>query len=71
MSSSELRERVAALRAEARAVGELLSAQAPGMAAEELFEVTGELQGVLNAAEGAPLVAVAHGLLDTLEPLDP
>ena len=30
------------------------------MAADELFEVAGELQGVLNAGEGAQLVAAAH-----------
>ena len=30
------------------------------MEAEELFEVVGELQGVINVAEGAQLVATAH-----------
>ena len=30
------------------------------MGPEELFEVTGELQGVANALEGAQLVAIAH-----------
>ncbi len=30
------------------------------MGQEELFEVTGELQGVANAVEGAQLVAIAH-----------
>ena len=30
------------------------------MGPEELFEVTGELQGVANAVEGAQLVAIAH-----------
>src|SRR5512135_2749875 len=60
MSTSQLRTRVAALRAEAAAVGELLAAEAAGMDPEELFEVTGELQGAANAVEGAQLVAIAH-----------
>ena len=45
MSSTQLRERIAALRADAREVGELLAKQAPGMTSEDLFEVAGELQG--------------------------
>ncbi|KAF0834725.1 HNH endonuclease signature motif containing protein [Ornithinibacter aureus] len=60
MSSTQLRERIAALRADAQQVGELLAQQAQGMTSEELFEVTGELQGVLNCGEGAQLVAAAH-----------
>jgi hypothetical protein len=60
MSSSQLRERIAALRADAREVGELLAKQAPAMTSEDLFEVAGELQGVLNSGEGAQLVAAAH-----------
>ncbi len=60
MSTSQLRDRVAALRAEAAAVGQQLAAQGAGMDPEELFEVTGELQGVANAVEGAQLVAIAH-----------
>ena len=60
MSSTELRERIAAMRADGRAVGELLAAEASQMSPEELFDVTGELQGVLNATEGAQLVATAH-----------
>ena len=60
MSTSQLRDRVAALRAEAAAVGQQLAAQGAGMGPEELFEVTGELQGVANAVEGAQLVAIAH-----------
>ena len=60
MSSTQLRERIAALRADAREVGELLAQQASSMTSEELFEVTGELQGVQNCAEGAQLVAAAH-----------
>ena len=60
MSSSQVRERIAALRADAQALGELLAQEASAMPAEELFEVAGELQGVLNAGEGAQLVAAAH-----------
>ena len=58
--SSTLRARIAAMRAESTAVGALLAAEASGMSAEELFEVTGELQGVLDATEGAQLLATAH-----------
>src|SRR4249919_652221 len=60
MSTSQLRQRIAALRAEACAVGQELAARGAGMGQEELFEVTGELQGVANAVEGAQLVAIAH-----------
>ena len=60
MSTSQLRERVAALRAEAAAVGEQLAAHGAGIRPEELFELTGDLQGVANAVEGAQLVAIAH-----------
>ena len=60
MSSSQLRARIAALRAEASAIGRALAAEAPEMEADELFEVTGELQGAANAVEGAQLVAIAH-----------
>ena len=60
MSTSQLRDRIAALRAEAAAVGAELAARGAGMGQEELFEVTGELQGVVNAVEGAQLVAIAH-----------
>src|SRR6478736_4796279 len=60
MSTNQLRDRIAALRAEACAVGAELAARGAGMGQEELFEVTGELQGVANAVEGAQLVAIAH-----------
>src|SRR6478672_7665272 len=60
MSTSQLRDRLAALRAEACAVGAELAARGAGMGQEELFEVTGELQAVANAVEGAQLVAIAH-----------
>ncbi|HSO64810.1 MAG TPA: hypothetical protein VLQ78_06880, partial [Ornithinibacter sp.] len=60
MSSSQLRDRIGAMRVQAREVGELLAAQAASMPADELFEVAGALQGVLNATEGAQLVATAY-----------
>src|SRR6478736_3223848 len=60
MSTSQLRDRIAALRTEAAAVGAQLAAHGAGMGQEELFEVTGELQAVANAVEGAQLVAIAH-----------
>ena len=43
MSTSQLRDRIAAFRAEAAAVGQQQAAQGGGMDPEELFEVTGEL----------------------------
>ena len=60
MSSSQLRARIAAVRAEASAIGRALASEGPEMEADELFEVTGELQGAANAVEGAQLVAIAH-----------
>jgi Domain of unknown function (DUF222) len=60
MSCSQLRDRIAAIRAEACAVGAELDAQGASISPEELFEVTGDLQGVANAVEGAQLVAIAH-----------
>ena len=60
MSTSQLRDRIAALRAEAARSVQQLAAHGAGMGQEELFEVTGELQGVANAVEGAQLVAIAH-----------
>src|SRR6187401_1324384 len=60
MSTSQLRDRIAVLRAEACAVGEQLAALGAVLDPQELFEVTGELQGVANAVEGAQLVAIAH-----------
>ncbi len=60
MSTSTLRTRIAALRAETAAIGADLAQQAPRMEPGELFEVAGDLQGAVNAAEGAQLVAIAH-----------
>ena len=41
-------ERIAALRSDAQARGALLALEASAMPADELFDVAGELQGVLN-----------------------
>ena len=60
MSTSPLRNRIAALRAESAAIGVDLAEEATRMESGELFEVAGELQGCVNAAEGAQLVAIAH-----------
>jgi hypothetical protein len=60
MSSSHLHQRIEAMRAEACAIGAELAAQGASMDPQELFEVTGDLQGVANAVEGAQLVAIAH-----------
>ena len=60
MSTNQLRDRIAAIRAEACAIGLELAAQGAAMHPDELFEVTGDLQGVANAVEGAQLVAIAH-----------
>ena len=59
-SSPHLSQRLAAVRAELAELGSLVAEQAPGMEAHELFEVTGQVQGVINAAEGVQLLAVAH-----------
>lgn len=60
MSTSQLRDRIEAMRAEASAIGRALAEQGASMGPDELFDVTGELQGVANAVEGAQLVAIAH-----------
>ena len=60
MSSRQLRDRIAAVRAEAAAIGAELAAHGAAMGQDELYEVTGDLQGVANAVDGAQLVAIAH-----------
>jgi len=60
MSSSQLRADAVALRATVAEFGARLAVEAPDMSPDELFEVTGELQGAANAVEGAQLVAIAH-----------
>src|SRR6478735_10301776 len=60
MSSSQIRADAVALRAAVADFGLRLAAEASEMSPDELFEVTGELQGAANAVEGAQLVAIAH-----------
>ncbi len=60
MSTRQLRARIAAVRAEASAIGAELAEHASGMDRDELFEISGELQGASNAVEGAQMVAMAH-----------
>ena len=60
MSTHQLRDRIEAMRAEAGAIGRELLAQGARLDPHELFELTGDLQGVANAVEGAQVVAIAH-----------
>ena len=60
MPTSQLRAEAAALRAAAAQFGTRLAAEAASLPADALFELTGDLQGVANAVEGAQLVAIAH-----------
>ena len=60
MPTSQLRARIAVLRAEACAIGAELAERGSEMERDELFEISGELQGAANAVEGAQLVAMAH-----------
>ncbi|MGB7819344.1 MAG: hypothetical protein WBL35_11520, partial [Ornithinibacter sp.] len=60
MSRSQLSDRATAARAVVAQLGADLAEQASSLGADELFELTGELQGIVNAAEGAQLVAAAH-----------
>lgn len=61
MDRGRLSSRIAALRMECAAVGRELADGGRGLAADEAFEVAGELQGLVNAAEGAQAVAAALG----------
>ena len=49
MSTNQLRDRIEAMRAEACAIGRELTEQGTAMDPQELFEVTGDLQGLANA----------------------
>ena len=60
MPTSPLRSRITALRAEVGNLGAELGAAAAALEPDELFELAGELQGLLNAVDGAQLVAIAH-----------
>src|SRR6478735_1319374 len=60
MSTSQLRADAVALRAAVAEFGARLAAEGATVPADELFELTGDLQAVANAVEGAQLVAIAH-----------
>ena len=60
MSSTTVLDEIDALRAAVSALGARLASQAEAVPADALFELAGALQGVVNAAEGAQLVVVAH-----------
>ncbi len=61
MDRGRLSSRIAALREGCAAVGRELVEAGRGLDAVEAFELAGELQGVVNAAEGAQAVAGAWG----------
>ncbi|MBM6405203.1 DUF222 domain-containing protein [Phycicoccus sp. CSK15P-2] len=61
MNRGTVSGRIAALRAECVALGRELVEHGRSLDAVEAFEVAGELQGVVNAAEGAQAVVAAFG----------
>ncbi len=61
MDRGQLSGRIAALREGCAVVGRELAESGHGLGAVEAFEVAGELQGLVNAAEGAQAVAGAWG----------
>ena len=60
MPITSFADRAAGLRAAMSQLGRDIAGQASGMAADELFELTGHLQGVVNAAEGTQVLVAAH-----------
>ncbi len=61
MDREQAGSRIAALRAECVALGHDLAEDARGWRPEDCFEVAGELQGLVNAAEGAQGVVAGFG----------
>ncbi|MGL4176432.1 MAG: HNH endonuclease signature motif containing protein [Dermatophilaceae bacterium] len=61
MDTAQLSSRIAALRVEAAAVGGALMSSGSRLDPAEAFELAGELQAVVNAAEGAQAVAAGWG----------
>lgn len=61
MDRGSVSSRIAALRAECTELGRELVERGRSLDAEEAFEVAGELQTLVTAAEGAQAVAAAHG----------
>ncbi len=65
MDTETLSRRIAGLREECARLGRELVEQGHGLSSEEAFALAGELQGVVNAAEGATAVAGAWGRVET------
>ncbi|MBD3783954.1 MAG: hypothetical protein IE926_13565, partial [Micrococcales bacterium] len=61
MDRGQLSSRIAALREECSRLGRELAEGGLGLSMTDAFEVAGELQGLVNAAEGAQGVAAALG----------
>ncbi|NHA70272.1 HNH endonuclease signature motif containing protein [Phycicoccus flavus] len=61
MDRGDVSSRIAALRGDAVALARDLAEHGRGLDPREAFEVAGELQGLVNAAEGAQAVAAAYG----------
>ncbi|MBD3783600.1 MAG: hypothetical protein IE926_11725, partial [Micrococcales bacterium] len=61
MDRGQLSSRIAGLRREVSALGRELAEGGLGLSMTDAFEVAGELQGLVNAAEGAQGVAAALG----------
>ena len=61
MDRGQLSSRIAALRKECSRLGRELAEGGLGLSMTDAFEVAGELQGLVNAAEGAQGVAAAFG----------
>ncbi len=59
-TAARLLARFAAAQQEMAAVGAEVAAMGAQMDVEDLFEITGAAQGVVNSAEGAQLAAAAH-----------
>jgi hypothetical protein len=61
MDRGTLSTRIARLRAECAAIGQEIAESGGGLDPVEWFEVAGELQGLVNSAEGAQGAAAAYG----------
>ncbi|MBR7742324.1 DUF222 domain-containing protein [Phycicoccus sp. BSK3Z-2] len=61
MDRGDVSSRIAALRAECAALGRELAASGASMTPDEAFAAAGELQGLVNAAEGAQAAVAAWG----------
>ncbi|MGL4176482.1 MAG: hypothetical protein ACRCSN_10430, partial [Dermatophilaceae bacterium] len=61
MDRGGVSDEIAELRARCVALGRRLVDEGSGLSVVEAFEVAGELQGVVNAAEGAQAVVLGWG----------